>query len=375
MAQLSGFWSYVHADDETEGGRIVQLGRDVVAKYEMLTGDSIQLFLDRDDLEWGDQWRTVIDESLAAVAFFIPILTPRYFQSAECRHELQQFARKARDLGVRELVMPIKYVDFPALNEDQPSDELIALVKDFQWEDWTDLAYVDPTAETYRRGVSRLAQRLVDANRSAEAADVSATAEELADGRGGDDETAGTLDRMAAAETTLPEWAETVQNIVYEIEAIGSLMESAGEDMQQRDNRGAGFAGRLHVARHTASELSPRAEEILRLSTMFTNQLHEVDSGIRAIIDEAPSEVENHPEQREQACEFFQSVTEMAESAQGGLDALKGMIDAIQPMEGLSRDLRPPFRTLRQGLTAMHEGRAVIDEWLRLIAESPLECD
>lgn len=52
-----GFWSYVHRDDEADGGRIVRLAKDVVDQYEMLTGETISLFLDRDALNWGDNWR------------------------------------------------------------------------------------------------------------------------------------------------------------------------------------------------------------------------------------------------------------------------------------------------------------------------------
>src|SRR6266511_2403370 len=108
------FWSYAHRDDEAENGRIAGLARDVVAQYEMITGEMIELFLDTDSLEWGDEWRPKVDASLSSVAFFIPVLTPRYFQSVECRRELNFFARQATRLGVRELVMPILYVDVPA---------------------------------------------------------------------------------------------------------------------------------------------------------------------------------------------------------------------------------------------------------------------
>jgi hypothetical protein len=135
---ISGFWSYVHADDETEHGRIAELARDVVAQFEMLTGEDIELFLDRDKLDWGDEWRPKVDSSLATVAFFIAVITPRYFKSAECRRELQFFARRAVELGVRELVLPLVYQDFAALHDDEPDDDLVALVRGFQWEDWTD---------------------------------------------------------------------------------------------------------------------------------------------------------------------------------------------------------------------------------------------
>src|ERR1700735_4185819 len=102
-----GFWSYVHADNEAEGGRIVQLAHDLVAQYEMITAETINLFLDRDTLSWGDNWRLKIDQSLATTAFFVAVLTPRYFTSSECRRELQTYVRGAEQVGIRDLVLPI----------------------------------------------------------------------------------------------------------------------------------------------------------------------------------------------------------------------------------------------------------------------------
>lgn len=93
MATSQGFWSYVHADDEAEGNRISRLARDVAAQFQMLIGEPLDLRLDRDAIKWGEVWRDKIDLSLASVAFFIPVMTPRYFMSAECRRELQFFAR------------------------------------------------------------------------------------------------------------------------------------------------------------------------------------------------------------------------------------------------------------------------------------------
>ena len=75
MAQLKGFWSYVHADDAADDGRIVRLAKDVAAEFEMLTDEKIDLFLDKDAISWGEDWRNKLDDSLASIAFFIPVLT------------------------------------------------------------------------------------------------------------------------------------------------------------------------------------------------------------------------------------------------------------------------------------------------------------
>jgi len=43
--QAAGFWSYVHADDDAERGRISQLAREVMAQYRLNTASELDLFL------------------------------------------------------------------------------------------------------------------------------------------------------------------------------------------------------------------------------------------------------------------------------------------------------------------------------------------
>lgn len=369
-----GFWSYVHKDDEAESGRIVALAHDIVGQYRLLTGQSVDLFfLDKDDILWGDAWREAIDGSLATVAFFVPVLTPSYFQSAECRRELQAFSRRAKDLGVRELVLPLLYVDVPELRQDTPRDDLVALVKDFQWRDWTDLGLEDRTSSAYRRAVRELAQRLVAANDKADDIDVAAKLEAAPDGDADGDDEDGIIDKLATFEEAIPEWSETLHRIGAEVEQIGRLMQAGTDDLNKADKQGRGFAGRLTVARRLASELQPHSDSIQESSQAFTSQLHSVDQGVRIIIEEGPRQAVAN-EDRDALCEFFDSVRFFASSSRDALAAAKKMTEAIEPIEKMSRDLRRPLRTMRHALTVMVEGQEVIDEWESLIEEAPLDC-
>lgn len=354
------------------------MAKDVVAQFEMLTGEKIEVFLDRDDIVWGDVWRNKIDESLATVAFFIPVLTPRYFKSPECRRELQFFARRAKNLGIQELVLPLLYVDVLSLHEDAPSDDSVVLVKTFQWEDWRELRFADVDSGEYRRGVARLAQRLVEANRRAEEANVVAAARELEAAVVGEsedsDDAPGRLDLLAAAENTLPQWSETLEGISREITSVGELVGAAGEEMKRGDAQGKGFAARLTAARKLAQKLREPTENIYSLGNTFASQLHQIDPGFRAIIEQAPSEIRDDPEAQAGFCVFFQSIRELSGSADEALQSLQDMIDAASPGESLSRDLRNPLRRLRQGLTLVIEGREVIGEWVQMIDASGVDC-
>ncbi|MGO9899657.1 MAG: toll/interleukin-1 receptor domain-containing protein [Solirubrobacteraceae bacterium] len=104
---IAGFWSYVHADDEAEGGRIIGLADRLAAEYEISTAAPLSLFVDRHDLRWGDAWRERIESALIGTTFFIPIVTPRYFRSHECRRELLTFWAQAQRSKVGRLLLPV----------------------------------------------------------------------------------------------------------------------------------------------------------------------------------------------------------------------------------------------------------------------------
>ena len=372
---LQGFWSYVHRDDEADGGRIVRLANDLVAQYEMFTGETISLLFDKDLLKWGDNWRDKIDDSLASVAFFIPVMTPRYFMSSECRRELQFFARRADRLGIKELVLPLLYVDVPAL-DDSIQDDLITLMRTFQREDWRQRRYLDVASEGYRRGVADLARRLVAANKHAEEANVAETALSLGSIPEDEEDTSpGLLDRVAGAEEALPQWNETLVAIGREIENIGRVMQEATAEMSPGGGTGRqGFAQRLAVARRVARQLSEPVDRISTSGNAFATQLQEVDEGLRAIIEQATTEIGENPETKSQFCQFAAMVRDLSQKAHDGLTSVQQMIDAIAPIEKASRDLRPVLRRLRQGLTVMVGGREVTDGWVRLLDNCGVDC-
>jgi hypothetical protein len=163
LSDAAGFWSYTRQDDELDGGRILRLAHKLRAEFALLTGAELELFVDRDGIEWGDAWRSRIDEALAATTFFIPIITPRYFERPECRRELLAFIGHARSLGLEELLLPILYVGVPSLTSGEPpTDEVTAAVSATQWVDWRALRLEDEDSSGHRQAVNRLATRVVE---------------------------------------------------------------------------------------------------------------------------------------------------------------------------------------------------------------------
>ena len=369
--EYQGFWSYVHADDNNDGGRISQLARDVVDEYEMLTGEKIELFLDRDAIEWGSKWRDEIDEGLGTVAFFIPVITPRYVRSAECRREFNAFARRLGERRLKELLLPLHYVDVPGLDSKPGNEELddsvLLMIRDFQIKDWRELRHVDRSSKEYRQAVTDIAQHLAMVNRRAEETHLM----DVIDVKTNDDESdeLGLIDRMVRFEEALPDFLTTNKEITAEIETIGDIAVKTTDDLNKTEQRG-GFAPKLILIKRMAAQLKGPTDRISANVNSFVSQIHDIDDGLRAMVEQVKAEAKNSPEEEQAVEGFFQSIREMSTSAHTALDSLQGMINALTESEKISRDLRPAIRRLRHALTTMVEAREITDSWMDLI-EAP----
>jgi len=375
MAPRGGFWSYVHKDDQAEGGRISRLARDIVDQFQMITGENISLFLDKDDLGWGDKWKEKIDSRLSTVAFFIPVITPRYFNSAECRHELQFFAQRALAPGIKGLILPLIYVDYPPLHDENNKDELIILMRVFQWAFWTELRFMEVGSEGYRREVFKLATQLVEANKLAEKADLDFTAQIIEKAEENIDDTPGTIDLLANAEEMLERSPGILHEITQCMVQIGEIMNDATDEMNRGNAQGKGFSARLSAARRAANRMSEPVEKIFSYSNEYASNNHGVDIGVRLIIDRAQSEVKDNPDTINNFCEFFGSVRQLSKGSNEAIESIQGMLVASEPLVDMSRDLRPGMRKLKQGLTVLMESAGVSNDWVRLIESTGIECE
>ncbi|MFJ4074786.1 TIR domain-containing protein [Curtobacterium sp. NPDC089991] len=363
-ASASGFWSYVHADDEATHGRIAQLARDIVAEYEAQTTEKIQLFLDRDDLKWGDAWRSVIDEALASVAFFIPVVTPRFFKSVECRRELKQFADRAKALGVKQLIMPILWIDVPDLHDPAKRDDVMDMVVDFQWEPLTNLRHATRDSPEYTKAVESLAARISSVNAAVDELDLAhlATAAEEVEDEAPDD-----MERLAEMEEAMPNWIEAMSDITEDVKAFGTVAEAGAADLNSESPQTKSFAGRLTLVRQMAQQLQVPADAAEVHGGEFATRLASVDRGVQILIARADEAAEGDTEAREGLAKFFASLKGLDREAQGAVIGVSGLLESVRPITKTSRDMKKPVQALQNGLVHVQEGVAVIHGWIEQI--------
>lgn len=278
----AAFWSYAHEDDRLDQGNISALAQHLTDEYSLITGEELQLFLDRNDLNWGDEWRARIDGALTETSFFIPIVTPRYFQRSECRKEATAFHSKAKSLGVEELVLPVLYIpvkDFDSSNRD----EVVALLSRYQYVDWTSLRLAGPSSSEYRRAIHELAQRLASLATAvgAKLLENEIKAVQVAEDPGNDK---GILDVMEEIEPLLPDWLEAIESShVGEAQFLATWELFAPRLARAERSPGSGSA-RFALIQRLATEELPLARRYLQNAEVFGQKTLELDPLILQVL-------------------------------------------------------------------------------------------
>lgn len=367
MPGPEGFWSYVHKDDQADGGRIIQLARDLAAQYEVITGYAINLFLDRDSIDWGDNWRGSIDQGLARTAFFIAVLTPRYFMSSECRRELQAFAGGAERLGVRDLILPVLYVDIPGFGDEANGDEAQRLIRDFQWVDWRQLRFAGRDSVAYRTAVAELAKRLVEANskvagRNSEAAGRFAEASQAAAAGFGSSASADELD-----------FDDLEEMLDRKAGGAGSTaMEIAAEMQNFQDALEAPDASSATIER-VASSIAGPASRFLGLANKFSAQVYDLDVTACAYISRALDEINRDASRKPRVCVLFAGRTGAAKTFRATIDDFREVAEILDD-DTAPRQYWPAVQKMKFGLAIIIESCSVMDEWAEAIRSSKVDC-
>lgn len=154
------FLSYVHADNERARGKIVQFARDLVETYDYLYGRNIELFVDRDSINWGETWSQRLVTETESTSFMLAIVTPRYLQSEPCRSELLTFSAAAETADEPKLLLPLQWVDISGTDVVDEADPVLTKIRNTQFEDVSEIRQLEPGSSDYERLLERVAGRL-----------------------------------------------------------------------------------------------------------------------------------------------------------------------------------------------------------------------
>ncbi len=172
------FMSYVRLDDQHEAGRLTQFRDRLSGEVRMQTGEAFDIFQDRNDIAWGQQWKKRIDESLDAVTFLIPIITPAFFKSPACREELERFLKREQELGRTDMILPVYYVECATLSDEakREKDPLAKAIGARQYAEWRELRFEPFTSPEVGRTLAKMARQIVEALERSQLAPAPSTA-------------------------------------------------------------------------------------------------------------------------------------------------------------------------------------------------------
>jgi len=161
-SEPSAFLSYVRSDDDHDGGRITKFRERLEGEVRMQSGKAFPIFQDRNDIAWGQQWKSVIKDALSSVRFLIPIVTPSFFESDACRSEFETFVQRENMLGVPRLILPVYYVPCEQLSDGYPKgrDAVADVLRERNWTDWREFRFIPITEPKVGATLAHLARTI-----------------------------------------------------------------------------------------------------------------------------------------------------------------------------------------------------------------------
>jgi hypothetical protein len=364
---VRAFCSYVHKDNENFGTAVEHLVEDIRALHEAETGRTLQIFFDRTDIGWGQDFRNAISDSVENATFFIPIITARYFQSEYCRDELLSFYGKCRSLGVTELILPIILAGGSQLRRDS-DDELVRIVARIQYIDWSHIWPAGRDSPAWRIGVMQLVRRLVDLEERVE----SHLARKLAESakQGTDGTNASPADSASMAAGIFSETDKRGQNVLYQVHEVSEKIAEILIDVNSEFGKGLGGLGDVddYQVRFVLDRLgvryAARGHQVAQEARSALDDLVEYDAHVRAVV-----------RARRQLANAEGQVT--ADKQVAGLqEAALGLGDTIHRVDDMSSDLnrysnisvslRVALSPTRAAIQTLRDMARILDGWLAL---------
>lgn len=136
------FFSYARRDDSAVNGLLSSIRARLESEVQAYAGeDDLEVFQDTDDIEPGEAWETRLRDAIDTSAFFLPVLSPFYFNRPRCRQELGIWLSNYRSADERRRIIPIKFLPLASAAIDsrtgRPVDKLRDQVDALQYEDFT----------------------------------------------------------------------------------------------------------------------------------------------------------------------------------------------------------------------------------------------
>lgn len=154
---MKTFLSYTRTKDTYNA---VTEFRDHLAQELSLVSSDSDVFQDRSHIGPGDNFPAVLEEALRQASVLIVLVSPAWLRSEWCRKEFELFTGERRDAARLNCVLPVLWVDTPALTSPG-NDPIATALATIDYADWRDLRHENWTNVEIRRQIANLAERAI----------------------------------------------------------------------------------------------------------------------------------------------------------------------------------------------------------------------
>lgn len=306
---VRGFISYTRKDNEDYTGVVDHLKQSLEGRFHATTGRQLDIFVDRDSIGWGQDWRARIRESVQSATFFIPVITMRYFESKACREELLAFHEYAKELNVEALILPLVLAGADQISADDPRDD-VQMIERLNYKNieapWL-AGYSSPEWSRAIHGMVGALKKNLELAESALAVLEDAAAEKTGKAEAVGDDVDGELSDFSALTTDLEAMTQSMPRVQSAVEGFVSATKAvSGTALSNLPpaQRQAALVRVAHQLRGPAEDMSVAGGELEQRALR-------ADARLRAVADELRSI--DAPMAEEQLGKLLGSVSGMAD--------------------------------------------------------------
>lgn len=362
------FLSYAHADET-----VLEFIEPFKTSLKHLAfadqGRTLDIFVDRDSIRWGDDWQESIREGIESATVFMPVVTRQYFDRSACREELLSFYNEAKSLGATSLILPVVILGHAYISEDS-QDVAARIIHERQYRDLKDVWVEGPQSAAWRRAMIKLAGELVDAATSAERvlagtdaglATVMSSSRHLAGQAAQNDDAPGAVEVGEAFEFFQQETERLLLSMAGALSSFTTIL-SAPDRLN-----GVSQAEARRILLEISAELSPLGVEFQERGREFETVAVRTDEIVRGYVQYLKAnDLTGQLELERQALAGVEDAMVPVLEAEG---TITDFLNKIRPMEVVSAPLRKSLRGFREGAKAVKSGLSLMRGWPRLLED------
>lgn len=353
------FLSYCHKDNDHLNGAITDFMQEVLREYEYQYGNSLNLFVDTEGINWGADWRAALDRGIDAANLVVPAVTPSYILSSACRKEFTAFADRLA-AAKHSVILPLIWQDVRAMRGAE-KDSIWQKIESLQQIRVDGLRDVTPDMPQYKACVREVVAKL--------RAVIDELQDDVSEGNHQDDPRA--KGSVASDEKDLLSDMESLND---ELEVLKRESEGATAALQRvfvtmndlpvpSSGVSATKAWSMRLAERTKDDISDMEEHLVSMETSW--------SRIMAVVNDYFEAISLLPEEMDRVNYLFALESSLYEMKRGVAmpDELRSGWTMLQTLQLLTPRLKPLSQGFRSFADVFDRLAASVDDLLDRVKE------